>query len=454
MYEYYNENLINFKNNIEDDFCIEIIVGFLEEDLKLYKQINYSSASLGEMNLEPNKGYIIKIPTDFNKELYDYSIIIQSDIDIQIYYDKNDFAVPNTKEIINFFPIIPLFNCNPYLSSSNNKDSNNDKSFYITIYNNRNYKIRLNIQKPKLFLELKLNSTNILPELKDENQNYYYRIPIPKGEYNSLIVQYIIKDYREVGLSLTKKSYEFCYFIFNRDFFNIPINKEEINEDNSYLNLYGSTSSKSYINIIEKNEFYFGETETSKFYFFIEVEQINNKNKLNITFHSYSYYSGKKPCKYYLLINSDLNFFFYVDFYDIYSYIYGKSFNTSNSQIVLDFEDYGLKEIIQYELDIPIDLKEDIFYGNSITILYFDEETLTFKFFDSKYFHYINYKEENKKKKNEHKLLIILIISGVLLLFLIIFTIVFIRRKKRKSGDNDLTQKVLNNELEPIEQNN
>ena len=109
---------------------------------------------------------------------------------------------------------------------------------------------------------------------------------------------------------MTKNSYEFCYFIFNTDFFNIPINKEEINEDNSYINLYGSTSSKSYINIIEKNEFYFGETETSKFNFFIEVEQINNKNKLNITFHSYSYYSGKKPCKYYLLINSDLNFFF------------------------------------------------------------------------------------------------------------------------------------------------
>ena len=43
-YEYYNPNLINFKNNIEEDFCIEIIVGFLEEDLELHKQIDFANS--------------------------------------------------------------------------------------------------------------------------------------------------------------------------------------------------------------------------------------------------------------------------------------------------------------------------------------------------------------------------------------------------------------------------
>ena len=131
----------------------------------------------------------------------------------------------------------------------------------------------------------------------------------------------------------------------------------------------------------------------------------------------------------------------------IYSYIYGKSYNKSNYQIVLDYEDDGSKEIIQYELDMPIDL-DNI---NRITILYLDDESLEFKFLNSASFRYENYKRENKKKKDDHTLPIILIISGVLLLFLIIFIIVFIRRKKMKSGDNDLTQKVLNNELTPIE---
>ena len=102
-YEYYNPNLINFKNNIEEDFCIEIIVGFLEEDLKLYKQIDFTD-SLGNIVLEPKEGYIIKIPEEFNQDLYDYSIIIQSSyINIQIYYDKIDFIVPNANDIYFFF---------------------------------------------------------------------------------------------------------------------------------------------------------------------------------------------------------------------------------------------------------------------------------------------------------------------------------------------------------------
>ena len=304
-------------------------------------------------------------------------------------------------------------------------------------------------------MELNLNATNILPVLKDENKNYYYRIPFPKGDYNSFILQYItnLDNYDKFGFSLTKNSYPFSYEVFNRDkYYNIPIDKEEIMKDNNYINLYGENSSESYINIIQKNEFYFGEKDNSNFRFSIKAEQINKKNKLNITFHSYSYYSGKKPCKYYFLINCDLGFFS-VDIYDIYSYIYGKSYNTSNYQIVLDYEDDGSKEIIQYELDIPINL-DDSYRGNKITILYLDEESLEFKFLNSASFSYENYKRENKKKKDDHTLLIILIIGGVLLLFLIIFIIAFIRRKKMKSGDNDLTQKVLNNELEPIEQNN
>jgi hypothetical protein len=250
-------------------------------------------------------------------------------------------------------------------------------------------------------LELNLNATNILPVLKDENKNYYYRIPFPKGKFNSFILQYItnIDNYNLFGFSLTKNSYPFSYEVFNRDkYYNIPIDKEEIMKDNNYINLYGENSSESYINIIQKNEFYFGEKDNSNFRFSLKAEQINKKNKLNITFHSYSYYSGKKSCKYYFLINCELDYSL-VDIYDIYSYIYGKSYNTSNHQIVLDYQDDGSKGIIQYELDIPIDLDNITYRGNRITILYFDEESLIFKFLDSSTLVMKIIKEKIKRKK-------------------------------------------------------
>ena len=124
---------------------IEFIVGFKDENLKLYKQI-YFEKSFGTLEIEPKKGIIIKIPEDFNDNLYDYSIIHsypQSDsyLDIQIEYDNIKYEVPwdlDTK-FNSLNSIIPLFKLDSYsLVLDNSKDSN--KSYFITMFNKNKYK--------------------------------------------------------------------------------------------------------------------------------------------------------------------------------------------------------------------------------------------------------------------------------------------------------------------------
>ena len=83
-----SESLISFNldENIENTMFVEVIVGFVKEDLDSYKQIDFNN-SLGNIVLENKKGIIIKIPEELNEELYDFSIIIP-DEKVSI-YDEN-----------------------------------------------------------------------------------------------------------------------------------------------------------------------------------------------------------------------------------------------------------------------------------------------------------------------------------------------------------------------------
>ena len=97
---------------------------------------------LGENYDNDNKtGIIIRIPKNFDKNLYDFSFILpnyyNSYYDTQISYDDLKFIVPINKykdiylyNIIS--PIIPLFQVNPYEYISENDEN---KFFYILICN-------------------------------------------------------------------------------------------------------------------------------------------------------------------------------------------------------------------------------------------------------------------------------------------------------------------------------
>ena len=111
FYEQNNKGLIffNFDENIEKTMVIEIIVGFIKENFDNIRQVNFND-SIGNIELEEQKGVIIKIPQELNEDLYNFSIIIPKEeklkyndnyYDIQIQFDKKEFIVPKYELFIN-----------------------------------------------------------------------------------------------------------------------------------------------------------------------------------------------------------------------------------------------------------------------------------------------------------------------------------------------------------------
>ena len=342
-YEQYTDDLITFKNILKTELIVEIIIGFTFEDLGLYKKIDFVE-SLGYFNIEPKSGYIIKIPKEFNEELYDYSIVIPyiyyiDSIEIQINYDKIEYAVQLMGDINKRYErIFPLFKTNPYLGISKIDKYNDDKFFYISIYNKDDeYEQPIYIKKPKLFSEIQLNTINYLPKLIDENKKYYYRIRLPKANYDSLFLQYAKSSGQEEQIYLVKNSNQ--YYLLN-GYANIPFVKNDLNEDNIYLNCFGFKDEEGFINLITSNDIFNFNPFTSeykyKFNFDMHVQQVSGKNELSISINSYSYYNGQKPYKYYFLINYksiNINEYIY-DYFPIFSFLYNyKNFSQTEKQI-------------------------------------------------------------------------------------------------------------------------
>ena len=447
-YEKYISDLIKFKipEDIDNSIKIELIVGFLKEDLESYKQIDFVD-SLGNLNIEPKKGVLIKIPKEFSEDLYDYSIIVPYFIyylDVQICYDKIQYIVPNIRNVNEFFPIIPLFNTNPYLTIQN--ESNDNKFFFILIYNELTYENIIYIKKPKIFSEINLSTLNKLPQLKNENKKYFYKIVVPKGEYNFLLVKYSnsmegTNNKVNFAISLIQKNNQFCFDYYYNNFINIPIDITDMNEDNIYLNFYGTHLTEGYINFIPSNKL-IPTSYIDKFKFNMKVEQIhNNNNKLKIQINSFSYYHGQIPCKYYILINTSLEY--YKLNVIIHSIIYNN--NKNQKKIMLVFDDDGLKEKIEFEINIPIRLNS----FNNITIIPVSKELLVHEeFMDTSNFNFTNI-----KKSSNPTLIIILSIIGVLSLIIIIIIIFYIRRCKKSNNNNILKEKIIGKEIGQIELN-
>jgi len=80
-------------------------------------------------------------------------------------------------------------------------------------------------------------------------KKYYYRIRFPKGNYDSLFVQYAPFSSQD-DIDLYKNSNKYYISQFSP---NIPFEKNYLNEDNIYLNCY---EDNAFINLITSNDIF------------------------------------------------------------------------------------------------------------------------------------------------------------------------------------------------------
>ena len=164
------------------------------------------------------------------------------------------------------------------------------------------------------------------------------------------------------------------------------------------------------------------------------VDKIKNDNKIKITGNSLSYYLGREPIKYVILINVGN------EITEIYSVIGEyKTLDKNLNQTKFSFVDIGEKEIFDYEIKIDeillsptnhikiVPIKENIY----IDLSYSEDHSL--------YIEHLN-KENNN----------LVVIVGVILLLICLICIIYcIKRRKRKT--NDLDTKIIESDLQPIE---
>ena len=455
-YQEYSEDLIYFivDEDIKKFIIIEFIIGFLSNKLESFKQIDFNN-NIGQINVKRNNGIFIKIPKEMDENLFDYWISFskKSKVDVDISYDKIEYIAPRLSLILsnpNYHSIIPLFQINPY-SMINEKSYNSDnKYFYICIYNSYSSDdIIFQIKKPKIVSNIEFNKLNILPEIKDNN--YYYKINIPKSEYNSLLVQIINSNnsLNEIKTSISFDNIQIQKLFYNSYYYSIPINKL-----NPIINIY-DTSNNNYINIVHKNEII--NKEEKNYELNATIEKINNKNKIKIKMNSLSYYYSplKNIYKYFLIINLEDDFISNISYIsEVISGNKSLDYLKNQTMIIIEEETYN-KNIFEKEIDINIPLNN---YSNTMIVIpaLKDYNLLEFNLMESYEFNYTNTnnQDENGKKekgKNNDSKTIILICSicGGILLILIIIIIVYLKKKKKVSSDN-IEKNDLNQDLNSL----
>ena len=452
----------NAGDNIEKTMIIEVIVGNIKEILDKYKQIDFID-SLGTLEIEGKKGLIIKVPKDFNENLYDFSLMLNYTdyYDLQIIYDRIEFIVSNNDiyyddySSISGTKNIPLFNTNPYLSIPEEDRESNNKFIYILIYNTNKYSFVLSIKKPKLFSDININKINRLPQLKGEEEKYYYKINFPKGDYNYFLIQtnnaYYI-DYNKFSITNNLNYYTLNEYYY---YYNIPIDKNDIMNNNLYLNYYDASSVDNYINIIARKEIFYSEKEkysyNDHFRLIKDISQTIGNKKLTIKLNSYPYNFLNQPTKYYILIIAREDFDNYYNFKSIYNYNLSNIFSIINgykspdknkNQTMIILEDNGEKNEIEYEVEINDRSSKDS-YAILVPVIK-NNFYIDISFIDNSYFTF---------EYSEHGIsfgLIIFFVILALVVFMIICIIAcMIRRRRRKN--NDLSEKIVSNDLQPIE---
>ena len=447
-YEYkeYSGNAFYFelREDIDYIFEIEIIVGFLEEELKNDYEIKDLVDSFGEYNVTQNKkGVIIKVPKDFDAELFDISIILpnwseiheKNNLDIQISYDKLEFIVP-MNESNTGSPIIPLFKDNPYKNISEDIEN---KYYYILIYYNIyyfDYSRTYIIKKPKLYDSVEFNKTNVLPK---EDKKYYYKIKIPEDDYNSLMIKTL---YSGIKLTFSINNIHYPYIIDRWDQPNIFFDNN--NKKERFINYYESDPNRCFINIVKDYIFYdnffrriiIGEEDIFK------VNQIKGKNKIKINRTSLSYYYYPEIFQYYIIAKElDYSVKMHSDFYSIITN--QQKLEESKHEFMTFVEDDGTNKIFETEIDIDINLKE---YSNEIYAvpvrkgINLIEEGL----FKVTYFNYENHKDKSNKKT----LIIVFTIIGAILVIVALLIIYYKVCKKKQNSIEDLNEPITDGNIE------
>jgi len=410
---------------------LEIVVGN-KEDLKELEIINLNDA-FGNLHFDVKKTLIIKVPKDLDDNYYNFAIIqnqINSEYQFifEICYDKIEFIPVNAlDDIINEYSNFVSFSANPYSYIPNNRKKSDEKYFYIFIQSFRGQDLL--IKRPKLFTDINLNKINTIPQLSGEDKQYYYKIPFPNGDYDSLTIQINYNSNTTISLSKDNKDYIFdpeYYFTL----YNIPngiINK------NTYLNYYGNNISDGYINFIPGNEFpqyqYY-----EPFKFNLTIKQKEKENKLIINLKSYSYHI-KRPIIYYLIFN---------ELEDNDETIF--SALAEKNKMMTKAEDNGENEYFQTELEIKIELYdyEQNHTSNKAIFVPVDKET-NFVFRNTKDKAYFNYEKiesndlepnsDTNTNANTNTIIIIVIVIGILVLIIIIGLLYYRKKKKEKSNN-------------------
>jgi len=445
--------IINFEigDDIKEEKLIEIVVG-TKEDLSDY-QIKNLNESLGNLNINKGKGIIIKVPKEYNEIYYNYSIIqnmlsYRHRYYIDISYDKIEYMILkiknlgfNDEDIYEYSHFVHLFKVNPYSYIPNNSKKSEEKFFYILLFNYGQDNYNIFIKKPKLFTNLNLKKINSFPQLKGEDEKYYYKIPVPNVDYKSLLIQTDI-NYNTNTFSLSKDNkiysldasflngYDFT-IIYIYSLYYIPIDKKDRLNKNIYLNYFGNSLSDGYARFISGDESILYKIDKT-FTFEWNITQKEETNKLILKLKSYSYYI-KRHAIYYLIINES-------DDEKIIFSALTEERNFGVYKMMFKVEDNGENEYFQTELEIDkelIDCEPD-HYSNRMIFVPVDKET------NLVYIHLKAYNTFLYKNIKYTYIIIIIIVIAIYILILIICILIY--RKKKKEKSNNIEDEIGNNE--------
>ena len=453
-YKKYVEDLIQFDvdDDIKNNILIEIIVASLTKDLESYKLIDFSN-NMDPLNIQSDKGVIIKMPKELNEDLLNYFIVFPRNTisQVEISYDKLEYVVPRkklstTKFFNNYYELVSLFKNNPYSMVPKNTENSDNEFFYILIYN-EDSEINISFKKPNVISNIAFNKLNIIPELKDNN-NSFYQINIPKGDYKSLIFQIISSQnsLNPIQISISHDKVEQPYVFYNNYYYSLPTSK-----NNPSINIYSVDNNNYYINVVKSQEFILKQEKNYKLE--ATIAQVNDKNKLKITMNSLSYYYSPLIYKYYLIINSNND-----TILDIASILSGHSkLDTSKNQTIITIEEdnKNLKKVLEKEVNINIKLNDN---SNTMIIIpaikennlldFYSREICEFNF---SYIEETNDTNDNNEGGKSYLVYVIVVIIILLLIIIIIITIFILKRKHKSQSSENIEKKVLTAELNSIQ---
>ena len=336
---------------------------------------------------------------------------------IEITYDEIKFAVPDKWNNLN--GIIELFKTNPYSIIK----SEYNKFLYIAIKKDF-YEICFSIFIKKQYpysSSLEYNKINIINQISGYlygDNAYYYKIKIPKTDYNYLTIQTFSQYWQKNYISTTYN--EFILVKTGEIKHNYQNNKKDSNE--SMYIYYFYTKGTNFINLVEKKKYYldYYDYKINKH----NITQINGTNKIKLLVQSLKYHYNINIL-FYLVINWDNTG------YNPYEVISGEKKISSIKTIV--FEDFGQSEIIEYETEIDYD-----FEMNNISsfIVPIEKETnlIRTEYITGKYFDFSYYPKKTY--------IYYYIIGGsclfvVIIVIIIVIIIIYKKKKKNTEGKQD-----------------